>query len=209
MKRVAILYICTGIYSVLWKEFYESFEEFFLPDCSKEYYVFTDSTCLMCNKMNNVHSIYQETMEWPYPTLLRFEMFLRIEGVLKKYDYIYFFNANAKAVSLITQDMVFPRIQYKEHLVVVKHPYYNKSIIDNPYDRNVHSKAFIPYGFGKVYVQACILGGDSKSFIKMSKTLCKKIRCDIRNNVTALWHDESHVNRYILFRRDYRLLGRE
>ena len=43
MNKVAVLYICTGKYDVFWKDFYISYEKYFLPDCEKHYYVFTDA----------------------------------------------------------------------------------------------------------------------------------------------------------------------
>ena len=42
MKKVAIMYICTGAYIEYWKEFYDSFEQNFLSDYEKHYYLFTD-----------------------------------------------------------------------------------------------------------------------------------------------------------------------
>lgn len=210
MKRIAILYICTGKYSVLWKEFYESFESLFLPHCQKDYYVFTDAKIIEFEKDNcRIHRIYQEALPWPYPTLLRFRMFLSIKNELSVYDYIFFFNSNAQALKTITEEMVLPRKKYNEKLVVVKHPSFNWSILDNPYDRNPRCRAYIPYGFGKVYVQACILGGKNSSFLKMAKKIAHSIDCDLKKGVIALWHDESYVQRYILFRKNYRLLGRE
>ena len=76
MKKVAVLYICTGKYSILWKEFYESFEKHFLPDCKKEYFVFTDADKIEYEDNNSsIHRIAQEALQWPYSTLLRFHMF--------------------------------------------------------------------------------------------------------------------------------------
>ena len=46
MNRVAILHICTGKYSTFWPGFYENFEKYFLPDCDKTYFVFTDDATL-------------------------------------------------------------------------------------------------------------------------------------------------------------------
>ena len=43
-KSIGILYICTGNYCRFWEGFHKSFEEKFLPDTVKNYYVFTDGT---------------------------------------------------------------------------------------------------------------------------------------------------------------------
>lgn len=210
MESIAILYICTGKYSVLWKEFYESTEMYFCKDYSKEYYVFTDALTIeyACNN-ERVHLLYQKPLPWPYPTLLRFSMFQSISEKLRKHDYVFFFNANAKILKTISAEMILPRRNHHEKLVVAKHPTYNWSCFDNPFDRNPRCKAYVPYGLGKLYIQACLLGGTEKNFMRMTRKLAKQIDNDLKHGVIALWHDESYVNRYILFRHDYRLLGRE
>ena len=211
MKKVAILYICTGKYSVLWKEFYKSFQEKFLLECNKEYFVFTDARSLEHENSNpKVHIIEQEPLDWPYSTLMRFHMFNRIKDVLSPFDYIFFFNANACAVNIITEDAILPRIKYNEELCVVKHPAYrNCKPFEFPYDRNFSCKAFIPYGFGKVYVQGCLIGGTATGFLKMSETISDQIDKDLSRNIIALWHDESYLNKYTLNNKHYRLLGIE
>ena len=42
--------------------------------------------------------------------------------------------------------------------------------------------------------------------MELCRTLDKRIRRDLQHNVIALWHDESQINRYILFRHDFRVL---
>lgn len=210
MNKVAIFYICTGKYSVLWKEFYESSEELFLKDCHKEYFVFTDAESLEYEGQNpSIHRIHQEILPWPYPTLYRFKMFNTQYDSVKDFDYVFFFNANAKFVEEITADLVLPG---KENggLVVVKHPRYRMcESFDYPYDRNFKCKAYIGYGKGKVYVQGCIIGGTTEAFYKMSTTLEAQIDKDLRKNVIALWHDESYLNKYVLKHKHYKLLPPE
>lgn len=211
IKSVAILYICTGKYSVLWKEFYESFEKNFLQNCKKEYFVFTDANSIEYETENhNIHRINQQPLKWPYSTLMRFHMFNNIENELSSFDYIFFYNANAYAVNIINEDMVLPRKEKNEKLCVVKHPAYrNCKPFEFPYDRNIKCKAFIPYGFGKDYVQGCLIGGTASGFLKISKTIAKQIDIDLKHNIIALWHDESYLNKYILKNKNYRLLGIE
>jgi len=74
---IAILYICTGKYDVFWKQFYKSCRKRFIPDYSKDYYVFTDAEILYKEEQGNVHKIKQECLGWPFDTLMRFQMFLR------------------------------------------------------------------------------------------------------------------------------------
>ena len=209
MNKIAILYICTGKYSALWREFYESFEERFLTECKKEYFVFTDSPTLeYVGDHSKIHLIPQEALAWPYATLLRFHMFNRIAVDLTGFDYIFFFNANAFAVGKITQEMILP--QGKDDLSLVRHPAYrNDKPFQFPYDRNFKCNACIPYGLGRVYVQGCLIGGTAQAFLHMSQTIANQIDEDLKRNVIALWHDESYLNKYILKHKNFRLLGIE
>lgn len=88
--HVAILYICTGKYSVFWEEFYRSTEKYFLRKSAVEYYVFTDADKLYDEDRNvRIHRIKQENLGWPGNTLFRFRMFVSIEEKLEDYDYLF------------------------------------------------------------------------------------------------------------------------
>jgi len=195
MKKIAILYICTGKYSLFWKGFFESCEKFLLNNTEKHYYVFTDSTNL--SPLNErVHLSYQPKLGWPYDTLMRFSMFLKVESNLKKYDYLYFFNANLKIVDKITESELLP---IKNELVVVQHPgYFDKSLNSFAYDRNPLSLAYIPLNKGNFYVAGGLNGGDSKNYLNFIKHVNKNTQIDFSKDVVAKWHDESHLNKYIL-----------
>ena len=93
--KIAILYICTGKYNLFFKDFYTSCEKYLLKDvASTDYFVFTDEMQL-CT-YDNVHLIFKKCQGFPADSLFRFEMFLSIKEQLEAFDYIYFFNSNAK-----------------------------------------------------------------------------------------------------------------
>lgn len=201
MISVGILYICTGQYSVFWKDFYLSSEKFFLKECKKKYFVFTDDLELDFKNNSNVEIVYHEFEGWPFTTMNRFSTFLQIEKKLYDYNYLFFLNANVLFQKEITAKMVLPD---RHNLVVVRHPgFYDQTPDKFTYDRNPKSKAFIPYGQGNVYVCGGINGGKTLEYIKMIKELKKWTDFDYANGVIALWHDESMLNKYILDRDDY------
>ena len=41
-------------------------------------------------------------------------------------------------------------------------------------------------------------GGSSSEYLKMCEKLSQNIEKDKENNVMAIWHDESHMNRYFI-----------
>lgn len=195
--KIAILYIALGRYGVFWRDFYESAEKYFLPDVSKTYFLFTDNEKLEHDTDNNVIKIYQDKLGWPYDTLMRFDIFLTQEDKLAQFDYIFFFNANMQFVDLVGQE-ILPSDK-NDGLAMGLHPgFYNKNINDFTYDRNLQSTAYIPYNSGRFYVQGCLNGGTADAYLKLCHVCSKNIKTDLDKNVIALWHDESHLNKYVL-----------
>ena len=60
------------------------------------------------------------------------------------------------------------------------------------------STAYIPFDSGAYYVQGCINGGTSAAYLKLCDECSKNIHTDLDNGIVAVWHDESHLNKYIL-----------
>lgn len=204
MSRIAILYICVGKYKVFWEEFYKSFEEKFIPECEKEYFVFTDAGELYDSNKEKVHIIEQENLGWPGNTLYRFKMFLTQKEKLIDFDYMFFMNANVECVEKVGKEF----LPIDENLLFVQHPgFYDAPNYRFPYDRNKKSLAYIPYGKGRVYVCGGINGGKSKAFLEMCEVLDERIEMDYEKGIIALWHDESQVNKYILDTHDYKILS--
>lgn len=192
--NVAILYICTGRYEIFWKDFYLSSEKHFLTNASKHYYVFTDAEQIFNEGSESVKKIYQANLGWPGNTLFRFKMFAPFANELKSYDYVFFFNANAMFLQDIGEEFL-----PNDELLVVHHPlFYKKKRKKFTYDRNPDSLAYIPEDKGEVYVAGGVNGGTGKIYAKLILDLSKNIDIDYEKGVIALWHDESHLNRYIL-----------
>ena len=198
MKKIAVLYICIGKYSVLWPEFYESSQRYLFTTSDVHYFVYTDSVDLIESLTHspNVTCIKEKNYGWPGNTLFRFRMFLGIKERLQKFDYIYFFNANALFVTKVDEDI----LPNDKELVVAEHfAMRNVDPILFEYDRNKKSRAYVPYGKeGEHYVQAAMIGGDTDTFLSMCNECSLNIEEDFRGGVVARWHDESHLNRYIL-----------
>lgn len=192
--KVAILYICTGKYNQFFKDFYESSEKYFLKGIANiEYFVFTDD--LNLSKFNNVHLFKKECRGFPMDSLFRFDMFLSIKDKLKKFDYLFFFNANMLFVSSVGIE-ILPK---NNGLVAVLHPgYYKKFSFFFPYDRNKKSTAYIPPFKQKYrYYMGSLNGGTFDSYMNLVQECSKNIHYDYDRNYIALFHDESHLNKYL------------
>ncbi len=135
-------------------------------------------------------------MEWPYITLFRFKIFKKALPHLYNSDYIFFFNSNMKFISDVNEE-ILP--QGSKQLTFVMHPgYYNKSVKKFTYEKSKNSLAFVPKSSGKYYFMGGVNGGITTAYIKLINDLEYAIDEDLKNNVIAIWHDESHLNKYAI-----------
>lgn len=204
--KIAILYIATGKYDIFWQSFYESAMKYFCVAHERHFFVFTDSDAI-CESAN-IHKIYQENLGWPGNTLQRYAMFWRINESLREFDYIFFFNANCEFKAFVNDEFLPNFSDENQQLLVVKHPgFYDKNPSDFTYDRNPKSLAYIQHGGGDLYVFGAVNGGKAEAFLRLIWQLKENIQSDLNRGVIALWHDESHLNRYILDRNDLKIMS--
>lgn len=207
MTRIAILYICTGEYYIFWNDFFESIEKNFLRDSQKEYFIFTDyKKEYFQGDKERVHIFKQPRLGWPYDTLLRFDIFNSVKENLKKFDYIFFLNANVVCMQRIEEQEILPTGNY--NLTVVQHPgFYDKPRKKFTYEQNKRSTAYIEANEGENYICGGVNGGTAEAYLELIEVLRKNIEIDLQNNIIAVWHDESHINKYILNRKDVKILS--
>lgn len=204
--KIAILYICTGNYSIFWKDFYLSSEKYFLPGTQKEYFVFTDASEIDFERENpGIHRIFQENLGWPGNTLKRYQVFLKKKDEINKFDYVFYLNANLSFLSPVENEDFLPI--GNEKLVACLHPgYFNKPRTSFTYEKNQLSTAFIPANEGEYYFAGGINGGVAENFILAMEKMEKNIIDDLSKNLITVWHDESHWNRYLAGRKDVKIL---
>jgi hypothetical protein len=194
--RIAILYICTGQYSLFWQDFYRSAEEFLFNKFIKHYFVFTDDISIKSG--DKITVLHKEYGGFPHDSMFRFEMFNGISRELQKFDYVYFFNSNMRIIKPVSED-IFPD-SYESGLVGVIHPgHYNHNPVRFPYERNPRSKAYIPHKYNSYkYYMGGMFGGVAESFLRLSERCAEWIRDDLKSGIVAVYHDESHLNRYFI-----------
>lgn len=204
--KIAMLNISIGRYDVFWKDFYLTAEENFLPGHEKHYFVFTDNMNIYGNDRQNVSLLEQGNLGWPFNTMKRFHMFKRVEDKLKEYDYVFFINGNALFKQPLKDEFINP----DKNIITIIHPgLYGRSMNEMPFERNPESNAYIPEGKGKFYVQGAFIGGKSSAFIEMINEVDRLTEEDLKNDIIAVWHDESFLNKYILDKKDIQVMGRQ
>lgn len=166
-----------------------------------DYFAWSD---MPLEELRNVTVFPTEPEVWPYPTLMRYHLFLQQEEKLKEYDYIFYLDADMKIVSPIGEEIL------GEGLTMAEHPMYSLARkFYPPYEPNFDSKAYIPRlgvvildkegkpWFKPLYAAGGFQGGKAASFIEAMHAMKAQIDKDMLNNYIAIWNDESHWNKYL------------
>lgn len=145
-----------------------------------------------------------DPVSWPFPTLMRYHLFLLKEEVLKGYDHLFYCDVDMRIVDTVEDEIL------GEGLTMAEHPMYSlRREHIPPYEPNRGSQAYIPRlgmvvqneqgqpWFKPLYAAGGFQGGTSESFLKAMKEMKKSIDTDFMNNYVAIWNDESHWNKYL------------
>jgi len=194
---IGILYIATGKYKIFFEKFYHSAIKNFIIDKDKRFFVFTDDPEYFQN-YNDVEVTKIDHNSFPLDSLLRFRFFNKNKSKFNNCDYLIFMNSNMIINKKISFDDFFVD-NHNNCFWGVNHPgWYNQEITNFPYERNKKSNACIKPGDGKIYYQGCLFAGKTYEFLFMCDYLDQMIMGDLNNNYIAIWHDESHINKFFL-----------
>lgn len=198
LMNIAIIFIGTGSYLNFLPKYYENIHEYFLPNSKKTIFAFTDGEG---DFPDDVRVYYQEHLNWPFITLKRFEIINQARTELENYDWIVFIDADALVVDKILEEEFFtnkPLFGVHHPCHYLKMPPHNKP--PGAFETNEKSLSYMDLDKvnPSVYYQGCLWGGKVPEIFKMIDTLQERVNVDLQNNVIAVWHDESHINRYLI-----------
>jgi hypothetical protein len=130
-----------------------------------------------------------EHENWPFTTLKRFHYFLTRKDLILDNDFSFYIDVD----SLFSGD-ISESILPESGMIGTIHPCLFEG--SGTPDRNPNSTAFIPAESKNRYFCGGFFGGSSREFIGASEKIMGNIEKDLSNNVMAIWHDESHLNKY-------------
>jgi hypothetical protein len=200
--KLAICFIGTGKYLNFLPNYYENVKKYFLPDTEKTFLVFTDGEG---DFPEDVKVYPQEHLDWPYITLKRFEIINQAREEISKNDWFVFIDADALPVDVITEEEF---ICDDKSFFGVHHPcHYLKMSPHNKFpgafETNQLSLASVSEDDDtSIYYQGCFWGGKVPEIFDMIDTLSERIDKDLKNDIIAVWHDESHINKFFIERKD-------
>jgi histo-blood group ABO system transferase len=190
--KIALCMIATGNYKRYVDPLIVSALNFFCRKYKVRFFLFTDADIRFAPKSPiNVHIVPHEP--WPGPTLHRYRTILTAVHQLVHYDYVFYCDADMLFTGTIGDEIL------GQGLTAVLHPgFAGKPPATWTYERRPESRAYIPHGLGGAYYAGGFQGGQTLRFVAAMQHMARGIDHDTDHGITAVWHDESHWNRYLL-----------
>ena len=197
MSKIGLLIIATNKYTTFIEPLIKSADDNFLNNQEVTYFIFTNKPLELISK-RNINYINVEHKDWPWMTLGRYKIFSDSHDELSKMDYLYYCDADMRFVGVVGDEIL-------SDLVATQHPgYYGTK--GTPETNPASLACVYPYE-DMQYFAGGFNGGKSEDFLKMSKILSNNIDIDYSNGIIAIWHDESHMNRYFIDNKPTKILN--
>lgn len=184
--NVGLLVVATGKYISFVPKLIESAEKHFCTDHNVTYYVFTDG---QMEQSENLVVIPHKRLGWPYDTMMRYHAYYNNRDYYQDEDYLFACDADMLFVSSIGDEILGER-------VATLHPGFVN--MRGSYENDKRSLACINEDEGEFYFAGGFYGGTVQEMMKIAKTNSEKIDDDLARGIIAVWHDESHWNRYCI-----------
>jgi hypothetical protein len=204
-KKILLHLIATGKYDRYLGGIIDSARTNFFPDEYLEIVIYTDSEKFLELLDSKIHCVKIDHEPWPNPTLKRFHYFDMAAGLIGQSDFSFYIDVD----SMFVKKLDFESIGLDENLrgmIGTLHPgYYG---CNGTPERRPSSTAYIPYGSNNLYYCGGFFGGSSREFLKTIKLIEESIQKDLENGIIAIWHDESHLNKFFFHNPPGFTLGR-
>ncbi len=185
--KIGFCVMATGKYTRFVKPLIDSARNILLPGHDVKFYIFTDG---QIEENAQTIKVFQKRLGWPYDTMMRFEAYYNNKAVFADRDYMFAIDADMLFVRPIGTEILSDRVG-------TTHPGYANGN-RGTYDTNPRSTAYVARNEGNVYFAGGLYGGTQAEFLRLLATNIKNIRTDLEKGYIALWHDESHLNRYFI-----------
>ncbi|XP_074478833.1 N-acetyllactosaminide alpha-1,3-galactosyltransferase-like [Sebastes fasciatus] len=208
-SSVALTVFAVGRYlDAYLKTFLTSAEKHFMVGLHVTYYVFTDLTEevpnieLAPNRSLKVIPV-EKYSRWQDISMMRMKTISdAIESEIRHHcNYVFCLDVDQEFKGRFGSEALGESValQHAWYYKLPKHRF--------TYDRNPKSKAYMETG--DYYYHAAIFGGLWKNVKDLADYCFLSIMEDKLNSVEALWHDESHLNKYFWLNKPSRLLSPE
>lgn len=186
--KIGLLIIATNKYTQFLEKLISSADKYFLNGEDVTYFIFTNDN-INIETERKVIKIDVEHKPWPYMTLFRYKIFDTNASSFENINYLYYCDADMLFVGDFGKEIIGDR-------VATQHPglYGTRGTPET----RPESLAYIGPNENMQYFAGGFNGGSKTEFLRMANTLNKNIDTDLSKNIIAIWHDESHMNRYFI-----------
>ena len=191
--KIGLNLIATNKYIYFVPKILESIERFFF--INEEVVVFIHTNMItddIFSTKENIKIVAKEISHepWPLTTLKRFHYFLKAKEDLEKCDMLFYIDVDSLFVGNIEPSMI-----EEKGIFATLHPCLFQG--EGTPERNNLSTAYIPYNSNNSYFCGGFFGGSSLDFLEMCERIKENIDTDLQKGIIAIWHDESHLNKYL------------
>lgn len=164
--------------------------------------IFSDKNIRINIPKSEVLFLPCEYKPWPFPTLERYKLFLKLEKIIKNDQLIVYSDIDMEFKAPLS-------LNENKDLFGVIHPgYFNK--VKKPFINLSTSSVYIEPKLRKNYLCGGVQGGLAEEFLRASRALSEMIEEDLRLGYIPRWHDESYWNYYYhKFPEKFEILGPE
>jgi len=203
MKKILICFIGTGSYLKFLPQYYQKIMDNFCLSEQKDFLVLTDGE--LSEVPNNIILKNIEHKPWPFITLERFGIIEQaLSDIEQTYDWLVFMDADTIVNSKIEYDDFFN--ETKDYFGV-HHPCHFMNM--NPHNQKygsfdrTNSRARVNDDDDlSIYWQGCLWGGKFPEIMELISDLDNRIQLDLKDDIIAQWHDESHLNKFFIENKD-------
>lgn len=208
-SSVALTVFAIGRYMEAYlKAFITSAEKHFMIGLPVTYYIFTDTPeevpPFKLGPERTMKVLYvPRYSRWQDISMMRMRTISKIieSEISYKFPYIYCLDVDSVFQGRFGSEAL------SESVTLLHSWLYNLPKNRFTYDKNPQSKAYMETG--DYYYHAAVFGGTWRSVKALVDYCYHGIREDKKNNVEALWHDESHLNKYFWLHKPTKVLSPE
>nr|XP_028690481.1 histo-blood group ABO system transferase isoform X2 [Macaca mulatta] len=197
-------------YVAFLKLFLETAEKHFMVGHRVHYYVFTDQpaavprVALGTGRQLSVLGV-RAYKRWQDVSMRRMEMISDFceRRFLSEVDYLVCADVDMEFRDHVGVEILTP-------LFGTLHPaFYGSSREAFTYERRPQSQAYIPKDEGDFYYMGAFFGGSVQEVQRLTRACHQAMMVDQANSIEAVWHDESHLNKYLLRHKPTKVLSPE
>ncbi|KAM9326694.1 histo-blood group ABO system transferase 1-like [Gastrophryne carolinensis] len=208
--RVGITVFAIKKYTVFVKTFVETAEQFLMLGHKVNYYIFTDRPgdipdITLAEGRKLIIMEVPSYKRWQEVSMRRMEMIRdhSQQRFVNEVDYLVCVDVDMRFSDTVGVEIL-------SELFGTLHPaFYDSQRSSFTYERRKESTAYIPIDEGDFYYAGGYFGGTVDEVYRLTNFCHNAMMTDKQNNIEAVWHDESYLNKYFLYHKPTKILSPE